>query len=177
MSGPEPVHAPEGEAGMSIDTAVRPNVTLDMTGSVCPGPLLAAKALLDGLADGQVLLLVSNCPGTHDDLFAWARYTEHQILRTEKLPGGAVGFYIQKGRLRRHVAHAVLDIRGVACPGPIVQAKKLLNGMQPGEVLRLVSNCPGIRTDMAAWAKSGSVKLLDTVESAPSEYEFYLARS
>ena len=162
---------------MSVDTAVRANVTLDMTGSVCPGPLLAAKALLDGLASGQVLLLVSNCPGTQDDLFSWARYTEHQILKTEKRPNGALGYYIQKGKPRRRTAQAVLDIRGVACPGPIVEAKKLLNGMQPGEVLRLVSNCPGIRTDIAAWAKAASVKLLDTVESAPGEYEFYVTKS
>jgi TusA-related sulfurtransferase len=161
---------------MSVDIAVKPNLTLDMTGSVCPGPLLAAKALLDGLADGQVLLLVSNCPGTQDDLFAWARYTEHQVLKTERLAGGAVGFYIEKGKPRRRAAHAVLDIRGVACPGPIVEAKKLLNGMHPGEVLRVVSNCPGIRTDMAAWAKATAVKLLDTVESAPGEYEFYLTK-
>ena len=162
---------------MSVDLAVRPNVTLDMTGSVCPGPLLAAKALLDRLATGQVLLLISNCPGTQDDLFSWVRYTEYQILKTDKMPSGALGFYIQKGKPRQRAAHAVLDIRGVTCPGPIVEAKKLLNGMQPGEVLRLVSNCPGIRTDMTAWANATGVTLLDTVESAPGEYEFYVSRS
>ena len=70
----------------------------------------------------------------------------------------------------------MLDIRGVTCPGPIVEAKKLLNGMRAGEVLRLVSNCPGIRTDMAAWAKATSVRLLDTVEAAPGEYEFYVTK-
>jgi TusA-related sulfurtransferase len=162
---------------MSVEIAIKPNVTLDMTGTACPGPLLAAKKLVDGLEAAQVLLLISDCPGTRDDLFSWARYTDHQILKTEKMPGGALGFYIQKGKSRHRAANAVLDIRGVACPGPIVEAKKLLNGMRTGEVLRLISNCPGISTDITGWAKATGVKLVDAFETAPGEYEFYIGKT
>jgi tRNA 2-thiouridine synthesizing protein A len=162
---------------MSIGIAIRPNVSLDMTGATCPGPLLGAKKIVDGLEAGQVLLLISDCPGTRDDLFSWARYTDYQILKTEKMPNGALGFYIQKGKSTRRRANAVLDIRGVACPGPVVEAKKLLNGMQVGEVLRLISNCPGITTDITGWARATGMKLLESFETAPGEYEFYIRKT
>ena len=162
---------------MSVEIAIKPNVSLDMTGSTCPGPLLGAKKLIDGLEAGQVLLLISDCPGTQDDLFSWVKYTDYQILKTEKMPSGALGFYIQKGKSRHRPANVVLDIRGVHCPGPIIEAKKLLNGMQSGEVLRLISNCPGITTDITGWAKATGMNLVDTIETAPGEYEFYIRKS
>ena len=70
----------------------------------------------------------------------------------------------------------ILDIRGVHCPGPIVEAKKLLNGMSTGEILKLVSNCPGIRSDIVGWAGMTDVKIIDTVEAAAGEYEFFLQK-
>ncbi|HEY8622959.1 MAG TPA: sulfurtransferase TusA family protein, partial [Casimicrobiaceae bacterium] len=114
----------------------KPHVTLDMTGAVCPGPLLGAKRILDELLAGQVLLLISDCPGTKDDLFAWPQYTNVTILKTEKMPQGGTGYYIRRGETERISPNAVLDLRGAACPGPIVEAKKLLNGMRKGEVLQ-----------------------------------------
>ena len=162
---------------MSTEIAIKPNVTLDMPGSTCPGPLLGAKKVVDGLETGQVMLLISDCPGTKDDLFSWVKYTDYEILKTEKIGGGALGFYIQKGKAVHRQANAVLDIRGVHCPGPIVEAKKLLNGMQKGEVLRLISNCPGITTDITGWAKATGMTLVDTIETAPGEYEFYIRKS
>jgi TusA-related sulfurtransferase len=161
---------------MSIDTSIRPVVRLDMTGSTCPGPLLGAKKIVDGLDPGQVLLLISDCPGTQDDLFSWVKCTDHQILKSERTPEGALGFYIQKGKTRHRKANVELDIRGVVCPGPIVEAKKLLNGMQVGEVLRLISNCPGIATDITGWVNATGLTLLDTVETAPGEYEFSIQK-
>mgnify|MGYP000887720822 CR=1 FL=1 len=44
------------------------NVVLDMKGLSCPKPLIGAKRMVDELAAGQVLLLISDCPGTQDDL-------------------------------------------------------------------------------------------------------------
>lgn len=162
---------------MSVEIAIKPNVTLDMTGSTCPGPLLGAKKVVDGLEPGQVMLLISDCPGTKDDLFSWVKYTDYEILKTEKMQAGALGFYIQKGKAIHRTANAVLDIRGVHCPGPIVEAKKLLNGMRTGEVLRLVSNCPGIMADITGWSRATGMTLVDTIETAPGEYEFYIRKS
>ena len=152
------------------------NVTLDMRGLTCPAPLLGAKRVIDDLKNEQILLLISNCPGTKDDLFAWAEQTHNKVLKTETLPDGGTSYYVMKGQGESPKAHVILDIRGVLCPGPIVEAKKLLNSMNSGEVLKLVSNCPGIRSDIAGWANTTGVKIISTVEVSAGEYEFYLQK-
>jgi len=152
------------------------NVVLDMKGLSCPRPLIGAKRMVDELAAGQVLLLISDCPGTEDDLFAWAKLTGNQILKTEKMPDGGTGYQIQKGKGHLHDANVTLDIRGAVCPGPIVEAKKLLNGMQTGEVLRLVSDCPGVQSDIDGWAAATGMKVLETVEAAAGVHEFYIQK-
>jgi TusA-related sulfurtransferase len=152
------------------------NVVLDMKGLSCPRPLIGAKRMVDELAAGQVLLLISDCPGTQDDLFAWAKQTGNQILKTEKMPDGGTGYHIQKGKGHAHNANVTLDIRGSVCPGPIVEAKKLLNGMQTGEVLKLVSDCPGVQSDIGGWASATGMTLLETVEAAAGVHEFYIRK-
>ena len=162
---------------MNTATVIKPYASLDLKGLSCPGPLLGAKKIIDELRAGQVLLLISDCPGTKDDLFSWVKYTDNEVIRTEAMPEGGLGFYIRKGKSKHLSPNAVLDMRGISCPGPIVEAKKLINGLQSGEVLKLVSNCPGIKSDIAGWTRATGLKLLDTVETAPGEYEFFIAKA
>jgi TusA-related sulfurtransferase len=162
---------------MSTAIAVKPNATLDLKGLSCPGPLLGAKRIIDELDTGQVLLLISDCPGTRDDLFSWVKYTDNELVRTGPMPEGGTGFYIRKGKSRHLSPNAVLDMRGISCPGPIVEAKKLINGLQAGEVLKLISNCPGIRSDISGWTNATGLKLMETVETAPGEYEFFIGKA
>jgi TusA-related sulfurtransferase len=152
------------------------NVKLDLRGLTCPAPLLGAKRVVDDLKKEQILLLISDCPGTKDDLFAWAEQTHNDVLKTEPMPDGGTGYYIMKGKGAERKANVLLDIRGVLCPGPIVEAKKLLNGMNSGEILKLVSNCPGIRSDIVGWASMTGVKILDTMEVSSGEFEFFLQK-
>lgn len=152
------------------------NVKLDMRGLTCPAPLIGAKRVVDDLKKEQVLLLISDCPGTKDDLFSWAEQTHNKVLKIEAMPDGSTGYYVMKGQGASRQANAVLDIRGVHCPGPIVEAKKLLNGMNPGEILKLVSNCPGIRSDIVDWAHATGIKIVSTEEIAAGEYEFFLQK-
>jgi TusA-related sulfurtransferase len=161
---------------MPRTTYPKPHVTLDMKGAACPGPMLGAKRVLDELLAGEVMLLVSDCPASKDDLFSWPKYADVEILKTRKLAHGGTGYYIRKGKARRVSANAVLDVRGATCPGPIVEAKKLLNGMRRGEVLQLVSDCPGIRGDVRSWVKATGLELADARESAPGEYRFFLRK-
>ncbi len=151
---------------------IKPHITLDMKGAACPGPLLGARRVLDELLAGEVMLLISDCPATKDDLNSWPRYADVEIVKTEKLPRGGTGYYIRKGKTRRVSPNAVLDMRGATCPGPILEAKKLLNGMRKGEVLQIVSDCPGIRADMRSWVKATGLELADTRESAAGEFVF-----
>ncbi len=155
---------------------INANVVLNVKGTTCPGPLLGAKRMVDELDAGQILLLISDCPGTQDDLFAWTRQTDNQVVHTERLPDGGTGYYIRKGKGHEYHANVLLDIRGVLCPGPIVEAKKLLNGMQSGEILKLTSNCPGIRSDIEGWAKTTGMSILEAAEIAPGEYDFYIRK-
>ncbi len=158
-------------------TKPTPAITLDLSGLSCPAPLLGAKQVINDLQVGQVLLLISDCPGTSDDLFAWVKYTDNQIAATARLSAKKTGYYIQKGKAAPHPRpHAVLDIRGVSCPGPILEAKKLLDAMQPGEVLELISNCPGSPSDVKAWVKTRSLELAAMRESARGEHHFYIRK-
>ena len=60
------------------------NVKLDMRGLTCPAPLLGAKRVVDDLKKEQILLLISDCPGTSDDLFSWAEQTHNKVLKTDR---------------------------------------------------------------------------------------------
>lgn len=151
-------------------------VRLDMSGLSCPLPLLGAKKILDDLPDGQQMILISDCPGTGDDLRAWADQTGHQVVGTERLNGKRIAYTLRRAPTPYGSANVVLDLRGANCPGPIAEGKRLLDGMQIGEVLVLISNCPGVTEEVAAWANHGHVRLLDQYESAPGEFEFYLRK-
>ncbi len=153
------------------------NVKLDMRGLTCPAPLLGAKRVIDDLKNEQILLLISDCPGTKDDLYSWAEQTHNKVLKTQAMPDGGTGYYVMKGKGAMRKANVILDIRGVHCPGPIVEAKKLLNGMSSGEILKLVSDCPGIRSDIVGWADSTGVNIISTIEAAAGEFEFFLQKS
>jgi TusA-related sulfurtransferase len=154
----------------------KPHVTLDLTGVACPGPLLAARRVLDELLAGEVMLLISDCPATRDDLLTWPKYSDVKILKTVKRASGGTGYYIRKGKARRVSPNAVLDMRGSTCPGPIVEAKKLLDGMGKGEILRLLSDCTGIRADLRSWARATGHELVDAREVAPGEYQFHVRK-
>lgn len=50
-------------------------------------------------------------------------------------------------------AAAVVDARGSACPGPLMEAKKAIGKVKVGEVLEVLSNDPGTKNDIPLWAK------------------------
>lgn len=154
-------------------------VSLDVSGLPCPAPLLGAKKIIDDLQAGQTLCLVSDCPGTADDLFAWAKVTGNLVLSSVKQKDGKTAYTIQRagGAVATPIPHVTLDMRGVSCPGPIVQAKKLLDGMKAGEVLQLISDCPGSADDITSWAKAGAAELVFSHESGRGVHEFYLKKA
>ncbi len=157
----------------------KPLVTLDLCGLTCPAPLLGAKHVIDDLQPGQTMQLISDCPGTPDDLFAWSRHTGNEVIATDKLGGRKVAYTIKRGArgAPRPAPNVTLDIRGVSCPGPILEAKKLLDGMKTGEVLLLVSNCPGAPDDVASWVRSTRLELVAKQETVPGTYEFFIRKA
>lgn len=47
----------------------------------------------------------------------------------------------------------MVDARGSACPGPLMEAKKGIGKVKVGEILEIYSNDSGTRIDVPAWAK------------------------
>jgi tRNA 2-thiouridine synthesizing protein A len=46
----------------------------------------------------------------------------------------------------------VVDARGSACPGPLLEAKKGIGAIQVGEILEVWSGDPGTKNDLPRWA-------------------------
>lgn len=68
-----------------------------------------------------------------------------------------------------------LDARGLNCPLPILRAKKALNGMLSGQVLKIVATDPGSVRDFQAFAKQTGNDLLSQAEG-DKEFVFFLKR-
>jgi tRNA 2-thiouridine synthesizing protein A len=68
-----------------------------------------------------------------------------------------------------------LDARGLNCPLPILRAKKALNDMQSGQVLKILATDPGSVKDFQAFAKQTGNDLLSQAE-ASKEFVFFLKR-
>ncbi len=47
---------------------------------------------------------------------------------------------------------SVVDCRGSACPGPLMEAKKAIGRVKVGEVLEVLSSDPGTKGDIPLWA-------------------------
>ncbi len=59
-----------------------------------------------------------------------------------------------------------LDASGLNCPLPILRAKKTLNSMQKGQVLRIIATDPGSVKDFEAFAKQTGNELLESGEES-----------
>ena len=49
-------------------------------------------------------------------------------------------------------AARIVDARGAACPGPLLEAKKGMGTVPVGSVIEVWSTDPVTKTDIAAWA-------------------------
>ena len=68
-----------------------------------------------------------------------------------------------------------VDARGLNCPLPILRAKKALNDMQTGQVLKIVATDPGAVKDFQAFCKQTGNELLQHAE-AEKEFTFFMKR-
>ena len=69
-----------------------------------------------------------------------------------------------------------LDARGLNCPLPILRAKKTLNAMTGGQILKIMATDPGSVKDFEAFAKQTGNELLDSSE-VEGEFHFMLKKS
>jgi tRNA 2-thiouridine synthesizing protein A len=55
-------------------------------------------------------------------------------------------------QLETLTADKVVDARGAACPGPLLEAKKAMGTVAVGSVIEIWSTDPVTKTDIGAWS-------------------------
>lgn len=68
-----------------------------------------------------------------------------------------------------------LDATGLACPMPLLKAKRALNGMQSGQRLRVLATDQGTVRDFRVFAEQSGHLLLDSGE-AQGVYSYLLQK-
>jgi tRNA 2-thiouridine synthesizing protein A len=72
-------------------------------------------------------------------------------------------------------ADRVLDTRGLNCPMPILKAKKTLNEMTGGSLLRVLATDPGAVRDFEYFCRHTGHQLMESTESE-GEFRFLIRR-
>ncbi|MEC2133417.1 sulfurtransferase TusA family protein [Brevibacillus centrosporus] len=72
-------------------------------------------------------------------------------------------------------ADITVDTKGMACPMPIVKAKKALDNLEPGQIMEVVSTDKGSVNDFQAWVKQTNHELVHYVEEN-GVFTFYVKK-
>jgi TusA-related sulfurtransferase len=62
-------------------------------------------------------------------------------------------------------AAKVIDARGAACPGPLLDAKKAMPGVPIGSVVEIWSSDPVTKSDIGAWSGKVGHEFLGVLEA------------
>ncbi|MED4586932.1 sulfurtransferase TusA family protein [Brevibacillus choshinensis] len=62
------------------------------------------------------------------------------------------------------MADITVDTKGMACPMPIVKAKKALDSLAPGQTMEVLSTDKGSLNDFQAWVKQTKNELVSHEE-------------
>ena len=58
----------------------------------------------------------------------------------------------------------VVDARGMACPGPLLEVKKSIGTVQIGETIEVLSGDPSTKNDLPKWAGKVGHKFLGALQ-------------
>lgn len=78
---------------LNIDKADK---ELDASGLCCPGPLMQVKTSMDELELGQVLKVISTDLGFYEDVKAWSKRTNNELLNVRR-EGAKIVAFLRKG--------------------------------------------------------------------------------
>ncbi|TVY00986.1 sulfurtransferase TusA family protein [Paenibacillus cremeus] len=62
------------------------------------------------------------------------------------------------------MANLVVDAKGLACPLPIVKAKKGMDSLESGQIMELQTTDKGSMKDFQAWVKQTKHELIEAIE-------------
>ncbi|HKK41870.1 MAG TPA: sulfurtransferase TusA family protein [Bacteroidales bacterium] len=63
-------------------------------------------------------------------------------------------------------ATKVVDARGTACPGPLLEAKKAIGTINSGDTMEVLSADEGTKSDLPKWCTKQGHEYLGTVEES-----------
>ena len=69
-----------------------------------------------------------------------------------------------------------LDAKGLNCPLPILRAKKAVNKLDDGGVLKIIATDPGSVKDFEAFCNQTGNELLESTENG-GEFTFYIKKA
>ncbi len=70
----------------------------------------------------------------------------------------------------------IVDARGSACPGPLLEAKKGIGSVTVGEVLEIRSSDKGTRNDIPIWANKVGHEFLGSLEAEEGYDRLFVKR-
>jgi tRNA 2-thiouridine synthesizing protein A len=68
--------------------------------------------------------------------------------------------------LKNLKATKIVDARGTACPGPLLEAKKAIGTISSGDTMEVLSADEGTKTDLPKWCAKQGHEYLGTVEES-----------
>lgn len=74
------------------------------------------------------------------------------------------------------VAAKVIDARGAACPGPLLEAKKGMGTVPVGSVIEIWSTDPVTKTDIGAWSAKVGHEFLGSLAADGYDRVFVIRR-
>jgi TusA-related sulfurtransferase len=69
----------------------------------------------------------------------------------------------------------VMDLKGLACPMPVVKVSKGIKDVEIGQVIEAVTTDPGSLADFPAWARTSGNEILKTDQEG-GVIRFYIKR-
>ena len=81
---------------------------------------------------------------------------------------------MEQSELEAMTADKLVDARGTACPGPLLEAKKGMGTVSVGQVVEVRSNDEGSRKDIPMWANKVGHEYLGQL--AADGYDRHLIR-
>lgn len=171
------------------------NKLLDGRGWSCAWCILKSKSLLKLMKPGEILEVLCTDPETVIDLPKILKQSSDQLIwvdeqsdffrlhlrrghmensssgKTTAFQGVVEGKPAKKEVTMTTVdlnsieAASVVDARGSACPGPLLEAKKGIGKVRVGEVLEILSNDSATKGDIPVWAKKVGHEYLGHIEA------------
>jgi tRNA 2-thiouridine synthesizing protein A len=68
-----------------------------------------------------------------------------------------------------------VDARGTACPGPLMEAKKAIGTIKPGDIMEILSADEGTKVDIPKWCSKQGHEYLGTLEES-GYYRIYMKK-